>query len=55
MIATSAAGIFGPAFAGPVASALKNPAMLITGLTTGLVGYAVGNYLGLALAYLLGP
>jgi len=26
---------------------------VVSGLTTGLIGYAVGNYVGLAVAYLL--
>lgn len=50
---TSVAGIFGPAFIGPVASVLKNKDIVVSGLTTGLVGYAVANYLGLGIAHLL--
>jgi uncharacterized membrane protein len=49
---TSVAGIFGPAFIGPVASVLKNKDIVVSGLTTGLVGYAVANYLGLGIAHL---
>ncbi|MBW2699671.1 MAG: hypothetical protein JRF33_02540, partial [Deltaproteobacteria bacterium] len=45
--------IFGPHMVGPVAVALKNKEILFSGLASGLVGYAVGNYLGLALAWLL--
>jgi uncharacterized membrane protein len=52
-IITSTAAVFGPAFIPPIAEALDNKDMLLTGLTTGLVGYAVGNYLGLGLAYLV--
>ena len=48
---TSVAGIFGPAFIGPVASVLKNKDIVVSGLTTGLVGYAIANYLGLAMAH----
>lgn len=55
VIITSTAGIFSPPFVGPVAAALKNPEIVVSGLATGVVGYAVGNYLGLALAYLLRP
>jgi len=54
-IITSTAAVFSPAFVGPVAAALKNREIIVSGITTGLVGYAVGNYLGLALAYLLKP
>lgn len=53
MIITSTAGIFGPAFIGPVASGIKNKEVILSGLTSGLVGYAVGNYLGFFLAWLL--
>lgn len=49
---TSVAGIFGPAFIGPVASVLKNKDIVVSGLATGLVGYAIANYLGLAIAHL---
>ena len=49
---TSVAGIFGPAFIGPVASVLKNKEIVVSGLTTGLVGYAIANYLGLGVAHL---
>lgn len=49
---TSVAGIFGPAFIGPVASVLKNKDIVVSGLTTGLVGYAIANYLGLGMAEL---
>lgn len=52
-IITSMAGIFGPPFVGPVAEALKNREIVVSGLTSGLVGYAVGNYLGIAMAYFL--
>lgn len=54
-IITSTAGIFGPAFIGPVAEALDNREVIIPGLTSGLVGYAIGNYLGFAIAWLLMP
>jgi uncharacterized membrane protein len=52
-IITSTAGIFGPAFIVPVAEGIKNRELIVSGLTCGLVGYAVGNYLGFAVAWLL--
>jgi uncharacterized membrane protein len=52
-IITSTAGIFGPPFIPPVAGILRNKEVIITGLTISLVGYAIGNYLGMFLAYLL--
>ncbi len=54
-IITSTAGIFGPPFIPPVAGILKNKEIIVTGLTISLVGYALGNYLGMLLAYLLMP
>ena len=35
-----------------VAASLNNNAILVSGLATGVVGYAVGNYLGNAVYYL---
>ena len=52
-IITSTAGVYGPPFIAPVVAALKNREVLVPGLLCGLVGYALGNYLGLSLAYLL--
>ncbi|MFH1438146.1 MAG: DUF819 family protein [Pseudomonadota bacterium] len=53
VIITSTAAIYGPAFVGPVAMSLKNREVIFSGIATGLVGIAVGNYLGLAVAWLL--
>jgi uncharacterized membrane protein len=50
---TSTAGVYGPAFIGPVAEALGNHEVVMSGLVSGLVGYAAGNYLGLGIAYLI--
>jgi uncharacterized membrane protein len=50
---TSTAGVYGPAFIGPVADALGNREVVMSGLVSGLVGYAVGNYLGIGIAYLI--
>lgn len=52
-IITSTAAVFGPPFVGPIAATLKNREIVVSGLTTGVVGLAVGNYAGLAVAYLL--
>jgi len=54
-IITSTAGIFGPPFIAPVVNAIKNKEMLVPGFTCGLVGYAVGNYLGFLTSYLVMP
>lgn len=50
---TSTAGIYGPAFIPSVANALKNREVVLAGLLCGILGYAVGNYLGIGLASLL--
>jgi len=50
---SSTAGIFGPAFIGQVASAIHNRQMIFPGIALGLLGYAIGNYLGIGLAYAL--
>jgi len=52
-IITSMAGIFGPAFVAPMSQVLRNQAILFSGVTTGLVGYAIGNFAGIFIAYLL--
>jgi uncharacterized membrane protein len=53
VIITSTAAIFGPHMVGPVTVAMKNRDVLFSGLASGLVGYAVGNYLGMGLAWML--
>jgi uncharacterized membrane protein len=52
-IITSVAGIFGPPFVAPVAESIDNREMIVAGITSGLVGYGVGNFLGLGLYYFL--
>jgi uncharacterized membrane protein len=52
-IITSTAAIYGPAFVGPVANAIRNKKVIVSGITMGLLGYAVGNYLGIGLAIFL--
>ncbi len=49
----STATIYGPAQIGPVAAALRNRALVGPGLTLGLAGLALGNYLGLLTAWSL--
>jgi len=53
VIITSTAAIFGPPFIAPVAKGINNREVIVSGITMGLVGYAIGNYLGLAIAWLL--
>ena len=55
MIITSTAAIYGPAFIGPVAKALGNRELLVSGITSAMVGLAFGTQLGLLLAYAIQP
>ncbi len=43
-----------PPFVPPIAGAMRNKKVLISGIVVGLVGYAVGTYLGALLAWILG-
>lgn len=52
-IITIAALTFSPPFVPVVAAALKNKEIIITGITSGILGYAFGNYLGVGIAYFL--
>ena len=42
-----------PPFVPPIAGAMKNKKVLISGIVVGLVGYAVGTYIGAILAWVL--
>ncbi|MGQ9780068.1 MAG: DUF819 family protein [Bacillota bacterium] len=53
VIITSIAGIFSPPFVPMVAAALKNRAIIATGVLTGIIGWAIGTYLGIGYGYLL--
>lgn len=53
MMITSTAAVFSPPFVGMVAVAIGNRAVIVPGITAGLIGYAAGNYLGITLAHAL--
>lgn len=53
MIITSTALVCSPPFVPAVASALKNREIIISGITVGIIGYAVGNFLGCLVAQFL--
>lgn len=53
MIITHTAGIYGPPFVGQVATAIGNRALIFSGMAMGLLGFALGNYCGIGLAYFL--
>lgn len=50
---TSVSAICSPPFVPMMAKALNNPNILLSGMTTGIIGYALGNYLGISLAMFL--
>ena len=50
---TGVAALYGPVFIGQIASVLRNRAVVAAGIGTSLVGYALGNYLGLLMTALL--
>jgi len=53
VIISGSALICSPPFVPVVASALKNREVILTGMFVGIAGYAVGNYLGVIVAYIL--
>ena len=52
-IITSVAAVCSPPFVPLFAKALGNPGMILSGMTTGILGYALGNFLGISLALFL--
>lgn len=53
LIISSTAAIYGAPFIGPVAQAIGNRNLITIGISLALIGYAIGNFLGVSLAYLL--
>ena len=53
VIITSVAGICSPPLVPMIASALKNKEIVLSGVITGIIGWMVGTYLGITLAYIL--
>lgn len=52
-IITSTAAVFGPPFIGPIANVIKNREVVVSGVAAGVIGLAIGTYLGVAVAYTL--
>ncbi|WP_373492729.1 DUF819 family protein [Aquiflexum sp.] len=50
---TSVAFICSPPFVPVIAGALRNRHIMVSGITIGIIGYAIGNYLGFLVANLL--
>ncbi|TAK40033.1 MAG: DUF819 family protein [Saprospiraceae bacterium] len=53
MIITSTAAFYGPPFIGQIAAVIKNRSLVFSGIATGLVGLAIANFIGVAIANLL--
>ena len=52
-IITSVALSMSPPFVPVVAGAIKNKSVVLPGLIIGIIGYAIGNYIGVFMAYIL--
>jgi len=50
---TTTAFIYSPPFVPVIAAAMKNKDVIITGITVGILGYVLGNYLGVMIGYFL--
>ncbi len=53
MMITSTALICSPPFVPVISGALGNKKVIVPGLTVGIIGYAIGNYLGFVVAHFL--
>lgn len=53
-VITSVAMINSPLFVPMIAESMKNRRIIFSGITIGIIGYAVGNYLGVLVAQILG-
>lgn len=53
MVISSVAFINSPPFVPMVAAAMRNREVVVTGLAAGIVGYALGNHLGVLMAHIL--
>lgn len=54
IMATSVSAVCSPPFVGMLAPIVRDPQIIAAGITTGIIGYAIGNYLGVIAAWLLG-
>ncbi|WP_020570580.1 DUF819 family protein [Neolewinella persica] len=53
VILSYVAGFYGPIFVVQVAAALKNKRLLAAGIAVSLLGFGIGNYLGIGLGYFI--
>lgn len=54
VILSSVAAFYGPVFVVQVATAIQNKSLIAAGLAVSLLGFGIGNYLGIGVAYLVG-
>lgn len=54
LVVSCVAFICSPPFVPMIAAAMKNRSVIVAGLSIGIIGYAVGNYLGYLVSLLLG-
>ena len=52
-IIASTAAIYGPVFIPQMIQTIQNRSLLLSGITCSLIGLAMGNYLGITIAYIL--
>lgn len=52
-IITSVAAVFSPVFVPPIARVMKNKEIITSGMTTGVIGFVLGSFLGLGLWWIL--
>lgn len=53
VLITSVAAVLSPLFVAPIARSIGNKEIIPAGMTTGVVGFAVGNIVGLTIAHVL--
>ncbi|MFT5999764.1 MAG: putative membrane protein [Neolewinella sp.] len=53
VILSYVAGFYGPIFVVQVAAALKNKRLIAAGIAVSLLGFGIGNYLGIGVAYFI--
>ena len=54
MMITSVSLVCSPPFVPVVCAAIKNKEVMMSGITVGVIGYAIGNYFGVFFSYFLG-
>jgi uncharacterized membrane protein len=52
-IICSCANVMGPPFIGQTCAAIKNKELIPVGISLGLLGLAIANYIGVLISYLL--